>query len=192
MLKYGQKSRDLSVYMSPVEYSQLRAIVSSIAPRVCLEWGSGGSTRALLEDCPFITRYVSIEHDSGWHAHVAERIRDPRLSYHLVPPDVPPVPAGGSRAANAEWDERAEVDPAMLRSYVGFPRSLGLKFEFVLVDGRARNFCIVEGLDLLTSRGVLVLHDAQRPEHQAVMRSYGEAVFLTPWKQGQIALVRKP
>jgi len=193
---FGPRSREvrdeLPVYMSPLEYSQLLAIVSSVAPRQCLEWGSGGSTRAMLAACPFITRYISIEHDPRWHAQVVKHVRDLRLSCHFVAPDIALPPSQTSRAAIEAWDARAEVDPAVLRSYVGFPRSLGLRFDFVLVDGRARNFCIAEGFDLLEPRGVLVLHDAQRQENQAAIRQLGGAVFLEPWTQGQIALVRKP
>jgi len=192
MFRQREWRDELPVYMSPLEYSQLLAIVSSIAPRICLEWGSGGSTRALLAACPFIARYISIEHDAGWHAEVVARVRDPRLSCHLVVPDKPLTASETSRAAIEAWDARAEIDPAILRSYVGFPRSLGLRFDFVLVDGRARNFCVAEGFDLLEPRGVLVLHDAQREDNRAAIAQLGEAAFLEPWSQGQIALVRKP
>jgi hypothetical protein len=59
------------------------------------------------------------------------------------------------------------------------------------VDGRARCFCLKEGFDLLRPGGVIVLHDAQRADYHDAVKSLGEAIFLEPWKQGQICLVRK-
>ncbi len=180
---------ELPVYMDPVEFSQLRAILHSLAPERCLEWGSGGSTRAILEDCPFVKHYVSVEHHREWYEKVRALVTDPRLSLHHVAPDRP----GGSatEAERHEWDMAAETDLELLRSYVEFPKSLGQSFDFVLVDGRARCFCLRQGFELLRPGGVIVLHDAQRVEYHAAAESLGHAVFLEPWKQGQICLVRK-
>lgn len=189
------RAAELAVYMDPIELSQVRAVLEAVAPRCCLEWGSGGSTRAILEIAPFVERYVSVEHDARWHAEVARRVTDPRLSLHLVPSDVP-RPDGAQvrvrRQLVTAWDLRAEQDPALMRSYVAFPRTLGLTFDLVLVDGRARTFCLQEGFALLRSGGVLLLHDAQRPEYREAVCALGRAVFLEPWKQGQVCLVRKP
>lgn len=182
---------DLSVYMHEIEFSQLRAVLEATAPRTCLEWGSGGSTQALLRECPFIERLVSVEHDPAWHAQVAARISDPRLSLHLVESDLPRPAAAAPREQIIAWDLRAETDPGMMRSYVALPRGLKLEFDFVLVDGRARSFCVSEGFALLAPGGVLMLHDAQRPEYHAAIQRLGRAVFLEPWKQGQLCLLRK-
>jgi hypothetical protein len=183
---------ELPVFMDPVEFAQVRAVVEAVAPKHCLEWGVGGSTRALLAHCEFIERYVAIEHHPAWHDRVARLMRDPRLSLHLIPPDAPAPASDASQREIQAWDQRAEVDPTLMRSYVAFPRSLGLEFDFVLVDGRARNFCLAQGFSLLRSGGVLILHDAQRPETRAALNALGRAVFLEPWKQGQVCLVRKP
>jgi hypothetical protein len=36
------------------------------------------------------------------------------------------------------------------------------------------------------------LHDAQRTDYHDALRAVGSPVFLTPWKQGQVCLLRKP
>lgn len=195
MLRLRRKSartdEALPVYMHPIEFSQLLAIVESIAARRCLEWGSGGSTRALLERCPFIEHYVSVEHNAAWHAQVQKHVVDPRLSLNLVLPDVP-GPAANARKLDIEaWEARAEDDRTLLRSYIEFPRSTGHAFDFVLVDGRARNFCVAEGFSLLAPGGVLVIHDAQRTEYHAAIAALGRPTYLEPWESGQICLVRK-
>jgi hypothetical protein len=181
----------LPVYMDPIEFSQLLAIVHAIAPRHCLEWGSGGSTRALLERCEFIDTYHSVEHDGEWADKVRKHVQDPRLSLHHVAAD---KPLGAGRHAEAEivaWDARAEQDPTILASYVRFPSTLGRAFDFVLVDGRARRFCLKAGFELLRPGGVIVLHDAQREQYHDAVAALGRALFLEPWKQGQVCLVRK-
>jgi predicted O-methyltransferase YrrM len=191
---FGRKPKldDLPVYMDAGEFSQIRAIVETLAPKHCLEWGAGGSTRALLASCDFIERYVAIEHNPAWHDKVAAVVQDPRLSLHLVRPDGAPPSADAPQREREAWDMRAETDPELMRSYVAFPRSLGLAFDLVLVDGRARAFCLPEGFSLLRSGGVLVLHDAQRDETRAAVSALGRAVFLEPWQRGQVCLVRKP
>jgi predicted O-methyltransferase YrrM len=183
---------ELAVWMDPSEFSQLLTAVFAVHPARVLEWGSGGSTRALLEQCPFIERYVSIEHDPEWYALVKARVTDPRLSLHHVPPALPPPPRGAKRSVVQEWNLRAERELAVMAQYVAFPRTLGLTFDFVLVDGRARTFCLREGFELLAPGGVLVLHDAQRAEYHDAVRALGTSLFLTPWTAGQICLIHKP
>jgi len=39
---------------------------------------------------------------------------------------------------------------------------------------------------------VLIVHDAQRPVYHPTLNEIGRAVFLEPWVQGQVCLVRKP
>ena len=44
-------------------------------------------TRALLNECPFIERYVSIEHHKAWCEKVRSIVTDPRLELYEVEPD---------------------------------------------------------------------------------------------------------
>jgi hypothetical protein len=117
---FGSKPKldDLPVYMAPGEFAQVRAIVETLAPKNCLEWGAGGSTRALLASCEFIERYVAVEHNPAWVEKVAKVVRDPRLSLHLVGPDGAAPAADASQREREAWDMRAETDPELMRSYV--------------------------------------------------------------------------
>lgn len=187
------KSKEaLPVYMHPIELSQLLAIFHALGPRCVLEWGAGGSTRALLEQDSIVERYVSVEHHRAWFEKVRSIVSDPRLTLAHVPPDKPIGVESPTQRQIEAWDAWAEQDASVLSAYVGFPRTLGLSFDLVLVDGRARCFCMREGFGLLRPGGVLVLHDAQRTQYHEALRSLGKAIFLEPWEQGQIALVRKP
>jgi hypothetical protein len=80
-----------------------------------------------------------------------------------------------------------------MQSYVDFPKSLDTRFGFVLVDGRARCFCLRVGYQLLDAGGSLVIHDAQRTDyHDAIDSLGGRVTFFTPYKRGQVCLIRKP
>ncbi|MCG8503256.1 MAG: class I SAM-dependent methyltransferase [Sphingomonadales bacterium] len=187
--------RRLKPHMHRIEFAQLLEAVQTSRPRHFLEWGAGGSTAALLAACPFIERFISVEHDAKWADVVTSSIDDPRLELHLRQPAEPEPPApliyfqGGRRD---RWRKRAETDPALLADYAALPAGLGIIFDFVLVDGRARSFCAHAGWELLRPGGTLALHDAQRPEYRATLEKLGAPEFLTPWKRGQICLLRKP
>lgn len=187
-------SRRLKPHMHRSEFAQLLEAVNAARPRHFLEWGSGGSTAALLDACPFIERFVSVEHDAKWADVVTSAIDDPRLELHLREPAEPEPPApliylqGGRRD---RWRKRAETDATLFADFVALPATLGIAFDFVLVDGRARNFCAEAGWGLLAPGGTLALHDAQRPEYRATLESLGTPEFLEPWKRGQICLLRK-
>ena len=186
----------LPVYMHPIEYSQVIAVIETLRPAHVLEWGSGGSTRALLEHCPWIESYDSLEHHQLWYERVKELVQDDRLSLHhrgpLVPePDLPPKTKGKREIINA-WMLRCELEPEILQEYIDLPKSFGKTYDFVLVDGRARISCLRVGYELLRPGGILMIHDAQREEYQETMDDLGDFVRLEPWEQGQISFLRKP
>lgn len=185
----------LQVWMDPIEYAQVVAIFEAIRPREVVEWGSGGSTRALLSRAGYVQRWITVEHDEAWSTKVREAIADPRLEVrHVASAEEEPPPADGDaerHAALLAWRARAEHDRSLFADYLDEPRRLGAKPQVVLVDGRARCFCIREGFELLTPGGVLILHDAHRPEYRDAMMAIG-GTFLEPWNQGQVAMATKP
>jgi hypothetical protein len=186
----------LTLWMADAEYGQIQAILKTLRPRTCVEWGSGGSTRFFLADHPFIERYISVEHDVTWSHRVRREVQDPRLEYFAIAPDVAaPVYDPNSRSGrklHSEWRARAEQDSTVLATYVGTPATVTDSCDFAFVDGAARSFCIREGWRMLRSGGVLVLHDAQRPDYTAALHDCGTPTMLPGWSQGQVAMLVKP
>ena len=182
----------LPVHMAPEEYAQLLGALRKLQPRRFLEWGTGGSTAHLLADCGFIERYVAVEHDRAWFEKVRAAVTDPRLELHHVPPSEPPPRRGLFKHRRIAWNARAERDPTLLAAYVALPKTLGINFDAVLVDGRARRFCLAAGWALLRAGGLLVLHDAQRADYRDALLSLGTPLLLEPWSRGQLALLTKP
>ncbi len=181
--------------MHPVEFSQLLAVLDTARPELVLEWGVGGSTAAILRECPYVRRHVAVEHDAQWVDKVRAAIDDPRLDLHLAPPDRPLQPAAPGRPTKREykaWCRAAETNPAVLQSYVRLPATLHDQYDFVFVDGRARCFCLAEGWRLLRPGGTMLLHDAQREEYHDAVRALGSSRFLEPYGKGQVCLMHKP
>lgn len=184
----------LRVWMHPVEFSQLLAILETARPALVLEWGAGGSTAAILRECPFVRRHVSVEHDAEWARSVRAAIDDPRLDLHLAAPDVPAKAAASGKPTKSEykaWCRAAEVSPELMRSYVRLPGQLHSEYDFILVDGRARTFCLAEGWRLLRPGGTMLLHDAQRKEYHEAVRALGSHRFLEPYGKGQMCVMHK-
>lgn len=183
-------------WMDPIEFSQLLAVVHTLAPRRVLEWGAGGGTKRLLAESPTVERYVSVEHEGEWAERVRKAVTDPRLELHHVAPSIPPAPWPEERKARgraqAAWHQACEDDPAIMADYIAFPRGLGETFDLILVDGRARVSCMREAIELVRPGGVVVTHDAQREAYRPTLESIGKPVWLEPWKLGQICIVRKP
>ena len=190
-LPWKEAKNPLPVYMHPIEFSQVVAAIKATQPRRVLEWGSGGSTREISERFPFIERYISIEHERDWYEKVRSLVTDPRLDLYFVEPDNPHL-AKPSRRVLKRWEHKAEVDPTILKTYVEYPRTLDLRFDLVLVDGRARVQCMKVGFDLLDSGGLIIIHDAERDVYADTIATLGRAVYLVPWHQGQICMIRKP
>lgn len=167
-------------FVAPSEWAQIQAAIYSIRPRVILEWGSGGSTLGLSRMCE---RLYSIEHDRAWCARVQQTLPEKsNVELRLIRPLEP------EQGVDWAWRQRAEFEPGLLGDYVAAPASMGVEPDVIFVDGRARRFCIREGLRIVRPGGLVILHDAQRRYyHDAIPPS---ALFLEPWRQGQVCLMR--
>ena len=190
---------DLPAAMHPIEFSQLEAIYAAVAPRRVVEWGSGGSTKAVPARFDCIERYVSVEHNANWHARVSGKVSDDRVTLLLQPPAAhDPEPEmfagrkGQIRPEYVEWTNRCEEDRSVLVEYVEAPSQHVDACDLAFIDGRARNHCIPFAWALLRAGGVLVVHDAQRDLYRPALQSLGPAPrWLDPWVRGQICIVRK-
>jgi hypothetical protein len=144
-------------YMNELEVQAMRAALRILPGRMtALEWGGGHSTFFFAGSLPAGSVWNSIEHDAAWFSRLS---REPRpdlgakIELHLVPNSGP---------------FRDGVDDGDLDSfpeYIRRPRAIGSSFRFILVDGRARIECLREGWNVLERDGIMVLHDAERPEY---------------------------
>lgn len=124
-------------------------------PINALEWGSGKSTLFFSSTLPEGSSWFALEHDLCWFQEVKNNIEmcpDSCVLIEHVQPD-------------RQFDGLTDGDFSTFCSYVMAPVRTGKKFDFILVDGRARVECMAVGWSLLNEHGVMVLHDAQREEY---------------------------
>lgn len=137
-------------WMKRREQLLLRELLRNLRPQASLEWGAGFST---LEYPGLLTQgatWMSIDHDEGWAAQIRSRNTNPAV-------DVIHVPAN-----HYPWtDEHDDGAGSDLADYIEYPTAHA-PFDFVLIDGRARNACMLRAVELVSDRGVVVLHDANR------------------------------
>jgi predicted O-methyltransferase YrrM len=139
----------LKPWMKYREIRIMEEILAALKPRRALEWGAGYGTLHFSGRLPPGGEWIAIEHDAEW----AERIRrclPGNARVLAIPPE------------RGSWD-MAHGDGAYgdFRNYVDYPAGLG-EFEFILVDGRARQACLRRARSMLSKGGVVVLHDANR------------------------------
>lgn len=139
------------------------------------EWGSGGST--LFVACR-VRQLVTIEHDAQWAARVRARLdADPsahaRCQYRVVPPqhdDERTRVARGADAPHAALDYRSSGEAWADHVFEDYASAIDAQpdasFDLVIVDGRARNACVVHALPKVLRGGFLLLDNADRVEYQ--------------------------
>lgn len=126
------------------------------------EYGSGSST---IFFSTHASKVVSCEHDRGWYEKLKE--------------DLP---------ENVEIMYRAEdTDGAYCRAIADTDN----RFDVVIVDGRDRPNCIMQALNHLTERGVIVLDDSHREGYQSVLEHVRGLGFRVLEIEGLKPLVKK-
>jgi hypothetical protein len=154
-----------------------------------LEWGAGRSTlfySTLLQTRGLLAGWIAMEHNREFFtAEIAPKFEQrPDRHFHLIDDggEVEAERLGGQEAGSvsvAVFDggdlrpyERSADRTADLDDYVRFPALLGRSFDLVVVDGRKRRRCLLEASRLLTSSGIVVLHDAWRPYYECALSEF--------------------
>ena len=127
------------------------------------EWGSGASTLWLARR---VGELHSVEHHRGFGEMIQERLADhPNAALEIVEP----VPSAAPVVGSAK-EGHGRLDFA---SYVDQIDAVGGEFSLIVVDGRAREACLVRALDHLTDGGIVVFDNTLR-------RRYRRAIAAAP------------
>lgn len=146
------------------------------SPLRILEWGSGRSTvyfSKFLKEKEIPFQWDAVENFVPWHDVVQKMIHENDLSAtttcHLKSP--------------THVERKALQERMDMKDFLHFPETLQQKFDFILVDARKRRECMQLAAGLVSEKGVVVLHDAERLEGDSVFELYkegGEFVCETP------------
>ncbi|MDD2501775.1 MAG: glycosyltransferase [Geobacter sp.] len=175
---------DLSIDPPFMDQSEIKAIEICLnsfeRPINALEWGSGKSTLFFSSMLLKESSWLALEHDSSWFQEVKSKIVLHPVScasiVHVQPDRL--------------FDGSTDGDYATFRNYILSPIYLGNKYDFILVDGRARVECLAVGWSLLKDKGVMVLHDAQRKEYACGIPKESYSVWVVNpkvWLEGPIS-----
>jgi len=154
------------------EIEIIEEILRNLKPRKCLEWGAGYSTIRFPKILERNAKWISIEHEHEWFLKIQDN-KNSNTALFYIPPNKFP------------WtDEFGDGCYSDLKDYIEFPRRFG-KFDFVLIDGRARADCLVESYELVKDFGVVVLHDANRKHYHQNFQLYQYQVLFKDYRQDE-------
>ncbi len=152
-------------WMRKRELEIVTEILRKKQPEYCLEWGAGYSTLQFPVLSDQVKQWISVEHDDDWAVKINSMNMNNKVSVVCVKPnnDVSP----GAEKYNDYKD------------YIEYPDSLGLKFDYIFIDGRARSECLAKARALLNTQGIVVVHDANRSDYHKAFTPYKEQILFS-------------
>lgn len=127
-----------------------------------LEYGCGGSTNFF---CSYVKDYYSIEHNKEWFQNVeSNKKNNVNISYvnrNKITPETERIVAKTIEELNHSSRYYDFYD------YIHYPDTLGIMFDAVLIDGRARPECAKFIQKYVKKDGYVFVHDywARKPYH---------------------------
>jgi hypothetical protein len=139
------------------------------------EWGSGASTLWLARRSASV---VAVEHDPLWAAEVRS------LLPGSAAVDLRTVPAAPARGVPGEVrSQKPGATQLDFRAYVDIIDEVGGTFDVIVVDGRAREECLLRAMPHLAVDGLLVLDNVERRRYRDALRSLTPAPAVQ-WTRG--------
>lgn len=177
-------------WMKSRELVILEEILANLKPAYCLEWGSGFSTFHFPQLLPDLKKWYSLEHHKGWFDTVKSGLTNPKVEVLLAEPD-----DRDYFSFKGKYGPKLEGLYEDFHTYIELPKSFGLKFDFIFIDGRARKECLKAAYDLISDHGVVVVHDANRDAYFEDLPPFSSTFRLTDHrhhrKEGGIWIGRK-
>lgn len=163
---------------------------------VVYEFGSGGSSLFFSKR---VKEVFSVEHDRQWYDHLSFELDKKEREYeNLYLRLSVPTPRNSATKAVSISDKRFKDFDfwEYVNSILDFPDEY---FDLVVIDGRARPFCLESSLPKLKSGGYIIFDNSDRFHYQEglqkirkwqVLESYGPTIGDLSFNQTSI--FRKP
>ena len=75
-------------------------------------------------------------------------------------------------------DEHGDGSYEDFKDYIEAPDN-GNKYDFIIIDGRARNDCLLKAMKIINEGGIILLHDANRKRYYKYLDKFKyQAIFL--------------
>lgn len=176
-------------WMHPSEINLILSFLNK--NQTMLEWGCGGSTVLFSKH---VKEYYSIEHNKEWHTQVTQKIKDKKLNnvkfFHV------PTDDGIKKDFLPENEGQKLTHQERYKTYSKFPNQFNIKFDRILIDGRARQFCVKECLPFLKKDGLVIFHDfwmqGRDRYREAALQYFDEVASIVHSTQTLAILQLKP
>lgn len=129
-----------------------KIIDSGPRPFDVFEWGCGGSS--IWFGQKQVGKVYSVEHNLAWYDEIKKAKESFKLN-NIYIMYIPAVPELGCRHSLSMPDLN-------FFAYTNIIHDLNRKFDFILVDGRARVICFKNACNYLNENGYIILHDSER------------------------------
>jgi SAM-dependent methyltransferase len=158
----------LTPLMNYKEIIIVKEVLKNRKPKRCLEWGAGYSTLYFPKYIGKSSKWISIEHDKQWFNKIRQlTANNDQVSIYYVPPNQWPPTDAHSDGSFSDFQD-----------YIKFPQKFSEKFDFILIDGRARKFCLIKAFNLLRDDGIVILHDANRKYYHKPFKLYDNQILF--------------
>jgi hypothetical protein len=169
--------------------SEINLIINHLNPEdTMLEWGCGGSTILFSQH---VKSYYSLEHNKEWYDQVTKKIQDKGLTniqfFHV------PTNDGINKDFLPENEGKQMSHRQRYANYIQYPNQWDIKFDKILVDGRARQFCIHECANFLADDGLVFFHDFwmnNRNRYREAALPYFDEVASIVYSSQTLAVLR--
>ncbi|HBE04270.1 MAG: hypothetical protein A2096_04365 [Spirochaetes bacterium GWF1_41_5] len=166
--KIFRREQHMKPLMKKRERDVLIGLLKIMKPEKVLEWGCGYSTLYYPGYLKKNAAWLAIEHNAGWAQKIIPLNKDPRVVIKLLPPE------------NTEWADKSRDGTADdFRAYISHPRE---KYDFIIIDGRARMDCLSHCRTILNGGGIILLHDANRDEYAAGFSLFPKFILLRDYR----------
>ncbi|MEQ9266284.1 MAG: hypothetical protein RLN81_13730 [Balneolaceae bacterium] len=161
------------------EIELIKDLILNLKPKASLEWGAGSGTEFftnyISEDC----KWISVEHNQEWAESVSERNKKPNVSIVFKGPNHEPTPGIYYGLVDYRINDGTYED---FKDYIEYP-SEHAPYDLILIDGRARTQCLTKSVDLLSKKGIVILHDANRVQYHEGFKHYQQGVLFTDQRE---------
>jgi hypothetical protein len=142
---------------------------------ILLEWGGGNST---IYWSGLVSKVIALEHDIDWVADLNKVIK----AYNVSNIEIHHIPANSAHPIPCRYEQ--------FKDYINYPMKEGIKFNKVLIDGRARKYCAKSLWNHIDQNVIVFIHDFNRPDYQRTLKYYD--ILDVNWNgQGIVALRKK-
>ena len=147
-------------YLKFREIEIFKEILKKLQPVKVLEWGAGFSTLQFpgILDYPF--KWYAIEHNEDWYNQLVHLNKNPDVEIILRKHNNFPY-----------TDEYGDGSYEDFKDYIEVPDN-SIKYDFIIIDGRARNECLLKAIKIINEGGIILLHDANRKRYHKYLDKF--------------------